>query len=365
MWEYKNPTRIIFGEGSSERLYDIFDHQGYRRAVLFSRKILRLPLKTQQLIQSLSPRIVKIIDDIEPEPCTMDIDRAVEMMKGLDVDAVIAIGGGSVIDTAKAAAAAFANDCPVKEIIEQSPSSLRALPLIAVPTTSGTGSEVTRAAALIYKGKKRPIFDDSLYPYAALVDPELSYGCPPAVTASCGVDTLAHACESLMHRNVNPVSRLYGENALRLCRCGLEQSWAEPENKKARRAMSEAALMAGLAIASTGCSASHACSYMLSTDYGLPHGEACAFTLDKLVFLCLSHDGRLDKEARACGFGSGEALGRWISDLKKKFGFRSSLAELKADEAGRDRLVEAGYSSKILDNHYFTLLREDVEYLFK
>jgi len=365
MWSYRNPVKIYFGEGSVERLEGILHEMGYGRVVLFSRKIARLSPGAQRAIQAAMPRIVKVIDEISPEPTTADIARAVEMLDTLAFDAVVAIGGGSVIDTAKASAAFYANRCDINEYMERGGTLAASLPIIAIPTTSGTGSEVTRAAALTHRGKKRPFFDNSIFPVLSIIDPALTYSCPPSVTASCGFDVLSHACESLMHKEANPLSEMLAKDAIRLCVQSLGQCWKNPDDCKARRGMSEASLKAGLAIAASGCTAAHACSYMLSTDFRIPHGEACAFTLDKLVSLCAERDDRFDRIASEIGFRDAGAFIDWIAETKRKLHVRTGLQEIGADEADKERLIEAGLSSPVLKNHYFEMKKADVARLFE
>lgn len=364
MWQYNNPVKLYFGEYSVYRLEDILRERNFERVVLFSRKVSRLSESAQQAIQSLSTKIVTVIDDISPEPTTDNITQAVELLRPLSFDAAVAIGGGSVIDTAKAALSAYANGCTIEDLMEKQVPFSASVPLIAVPTTSGTGSEVTRAAALTLRGKKQPVFDDTLYPAVSVIDPVLTYSCPPKVTASCGLDVLSHACESLMHKNSSPMTEMLAKDAIRLCMQALERCCADPGDHEARRKMSEASVKAGLAIAASGCTASHACSYLLSSDYRVSHGEACAFTLDKLVLLCAEHDGRFDGIVGELGLRDGAQLAQWIKDFKRTLNIRTTLEDIGAGAEDRERMIDAGFSSPVLQNHYFTVTRDDVARLF-
>lgn len=364
MWKYNNSVRLYFGEGAVLNLKGILNEGGFEKVVLFSRKISKLSETARQALGSSMDKIIKVIDDINPEPTTSDISRFALSLKGLEFDAVIAMGGGSVIDSAKATMAVHANKCSIDDFMEKKATFSSAVPLIAIPTTSGTGSEVTRAAALTWNGKKQPIFDDTLYPSISIIDPELTYSCPPSVTATCGLDVLSHACESLMHKAANPISESLAKDAIRLCIKSLEVCYLEPSNKAARRDMCEASMKAGMAIAACGCSASHACSYMLSTDFGVSHGEACAFTLDKLITLCAIHDTRFDDIAIELGFDCADGFTKWVKELKQKLNAHSTLKDIGASEEDRARLIEAGYSSVVLKNHYFELTKENIETLF-
>lgn len=364
MWEYSSPVRICFGEDAVYELPGILHRLSCNSAVLFSREISRLSRSAQKAVGDAMPRISRIVSGIGPEPSTDDIDRAVMAMGDAPFDAVIAIGGGSVIDTAKAAMAAAANSCTAAGLLQRPDAFAAYVPLIAIPTTSGTGSEVTRAAAITFHGKKQPVFHDILYPRFALIDPVLTYSCPPAVTASCGMDVLAHACESLMHKRSNPMSAMLAKDAVRLVFRSLETCWREPDNRQARRDMSEASMKAGLAIAASGCTVSHACSYLLSSEFGVPHGEACAFTLDKLIRLCGERDAAFHRTAKELGFKDAFAFADWVKALKQRLGLRDRLEQLGAEPAERERLTDAGWNSPVAKNHCFELTRAEIGRLF-
>lgn len=365
MFQYYNPVKILFGENVSARLPEIVKEGNYRRIILFSRQRDKLPASVREILSEIDGRIVLTVDNITPEPTTEDIDNAAEKIGRQDFDAVVALGGGSVLDTAKATMAVSCNHCTAEDLVLGRKEFINARPLIAIPTTSGTGSEVTRAAALTYRGKKQPIFDNSLFARVALVDPVLTHSCPPRITASCGFDVLCHATESLMNKNANPLSVELALSAIRLCLDNLEMCFRNGGDARARSGMSEASLKAGLAISVSGCSAAHACSYMLSTHYRVPHGEACGYTLDKLIRLCLQQDDRFRLYARRLGFDDGESFADTVAALRERLGLLSSLEKLGVTEEGRRALAKAGAESKILQNHYFPLTEKDVDLLFE
>ena len=334
MWNYNSLHKIIFGEGVVSKLPTLLEEAGYERVVLFSRNPARLSETARRAVEAAGGRFVERIEGIAPEPDTRDIAATAERLRSIPFDAAVAIGGGSMIDTAKAVAAVCANGCGIEDLVEGRTGFHAAIPLIAVPTTSGTGSEVTRAASLTHNGNKQPIFDDTLYPAISLIDPELTYSCPASVTASCGLDVLSHAAESLMHRQANPVSESLAKEAIRRCLAGLERCCADPCDREARRFMSEASMLAGMAIAASGR-------------------------------LCLRHDGRLHAVASELGMADGWTLADRVENLKAAVGLRKTLAEMGIPEEDRGRLIEAGYTSKVLKNHYFEITRADVEYLFE
>lgn len=353
MWNYYSPVRIVFGPGAIKKLPSLIHEAGYKKVLLFSRKLSHLDKEVRDVLAAFREQTAYIIDGIRPEPNTEDLDKIINTICDQSFDAAVAIGGGSVIDSAKAVMAGYANHTGMENLFNHTAAFSRALPLIAVPTTSGTGSEVTRAAALTRNGRKQPIFDDSLYPAVAIVDPVLTCGCPAALTASCGFDVLSHAVESIMHRNSNPMSESLAKDAVKLCVKFFRQAYDYPDDIDARTAMSEASMKAGLAIAASGCTVSHAFSYLLSSEYGIPHGEACAFSLDLLVRICAEHDSRLDVFAADIGFKDGLDFAAWILDLKHHMHMRNSMQELGVPHNEAERLVQACVSSPVLKNHYF------------
>lgn len=331
---------------------------GCKKILLFSRKLERLDAGVRDVLHSLREQTAYVVDDIRPEPDLTELNKIIEHISGRSFDLVVAVGGGSVIDSAKAVMAGYANHADMKDLFQHASEFKNRLPLIAIPTTSGTGSEVTRAAALTCQGVKQPVFSDILYPSTAIIDPELTRSCPPMLTASCGFDVLAHAVESLMHRNANPISESLAKDAVRLCVKFFRQVYDCPYDAEARTAMSEASVKAGMAIASSGCSAAHAFSYRLSSDYGIPHGEACAFLLDGLVSLCTEYDGRMDSIAMEIGFDNGIAFSKWILELKRHMHIRNSMGEFGVAQGEEADLVSACVDSLILKNHYFPITEE-------
>ena len=212
-------------------------------------------------------------------------------------------------------------------------SAKEAIPMIAVTTTSGTASEVTNISVLtdINQNLKQPMNDPAMYPKIAVIDPELTLTVPPQVTASTGLDVLSHAIESYWSTLNQPICSACSIYAARLVFEWLEKAYTEPENLTAREKMAEASIVAGVAFSHPRTTGSHACSFPLTNIYGIPHGEACAFTLDYFVKFNAKHadsDGRLDALAKDCGFDSAYEMADEISAMKKRMGMRSRLSEI-------------------------------------
>ncbi len=198
--------------------------------------------------------------------------------------------------------------------------------MIAVPTTAGTGSEVTQVSVISCGKEKKTINNPVFLPKAALIDPSLTETVPPRTTMNTGLDAMAHALEGYWSKHHQPVSDLMAVEAVRLVLQNLEAAYRDGRDRTARENMALAALLGGLSFALPKTAGSHACSYPLSEDYHLPHGEACAFTLDS--FVAINADGRLEELCRRVGLSGTKELADRIRELKKLGGLRTRLSDL-------------------------------------
>ncbi len=233
--------------------------------------------------RALHGRHVSMIRGVPADPTADDVRRAVELFRSDAPDLVIAVGGGSVIDLAKAvrSIAPLAAD-PTPFLTGERPIEAGGPPLLAVPTTAGTGSEATRYAVFTVNGEKRPIGHPALIPEHVILDPELTYSLPPLVTASTGLDALAQAMESMWSTRSTDSSYADAREALRLALDNLETAVNLPD-PRSRTAMCTAAHLSGRAIDISATTAPHALSFHLTTRYGVPHGHAVALTLGPVL----------------------------------------------------------------------------------
>ncbi len=232
---------------------------------------------------ALRHRGVSTVRDVPADPTVEDVRRAVELFRSAPPEFVVAVGGGSVIDLAKAvrSIAPFTSD-PMPFLTGERAIEPGGPPLLAVPTTAGTGSEATRYAVFTVDGEKRPIGHPALVPEYVILDPELTYSLPPAVTASTGLDALAQAMESMWSTRSTEASYADAREALRLALDHLEIAVNRPD-PPSRAAMCTAAHLSGRAIDVGATTAPHALSFHLTTRYGVPHGHAVAITLGPVL----------------------------------------------------------------------------------
>lgn len=334
-WEFNLPVKLVFGSGKRSDLAKYIDEIGGSRGVLVCGNSFCKNGVADEFLRLGGGKIVEIFSDIRPNPTTDNVNDCVRLMREVDADFAVALGGGSPMDCCKAACAIVRGDDKIEPYhsLGKPISAKEAIPMIAVTTTSGTASEVTNISVLtdINKNLKQPMNDPAMYPKIAVIDPELTLTVPPQVTASTGLDVLSHAIESYWSTLNQPICSACSIYAARLVFEWLEKAYTEPENLTAREKMAEASIVAGVAFSHPRTTGSHACSFPLTNIYGIPHGEACAFTLDYFVKFNAKHadsDGRLDALANDCGFDSAYEMADEISAMKKRMGMRSRLSEI-------------------------------------
>lgn len=276
-FEFATATRIVFGPGSLQQLESIAKPLGSRPFVVTGRDVSRVPKSVAFLAASTF--------GVSGEP-TFDLVRtAAAKARAAQCDAVIAIGGGSVIDAGKAIAMLLANGgdpLDYAEVIgEGRPITQPSVPFIAVPTTAGTGSEVTRNAVLGSKdhGIKVSLRSPHMLPSVALVDPALTLGLPPAITAATGMDALSQVIEPFVSVRANPMTdALCREGILRIAR-SIRRVFHDGRDLEARTDLALGAMLSGLALANAGLGAVHGFAAAIGGEYAAPHGAVCAALL--------------------------------------------------------------------------------------
>jgi alcohol dehydrogenase class IV len=255
---------------------------------------------------------VEIFADVEPDPGCELVMAGVEHLKRSRADAVLAIGGGSPIDCAKAINLSHANDCHPSRLAGlwlYAGRRRRGLPFYAVPTTAGTGSEVTMAAVVSdeQRGTKTSIIDPKLLPDAVALDPTLTLGLPAAVTAATGMDALTHAVEAHVSSLAYGQTDRWAVAAARLILANLENAYRDGSDLQAREGMLLGSFLAGLAFTRAGVGYVHAIAHQLGALYHLPHGLANAIVLPKVLDFSLPHcSDRLATLARSAGLAGAD-----------------------------------------------------------
>lgn len=353
-WTYRQPVKIRFTEDAAEVLRSEIESAGWHRGILVTSPSFVRRGVADDFCAVSGGRIGAVYSAVSPNPEASQCDAAAELARSIGADFVVALGGGSVMDCAKVVAALAANGGTAAGYMSD-PKSIpaRALPLTAIPTTSGTGSEVTPVAVISdhAKGLKLPLSAEAFYPRTAIVDPSLSVSVPPYVTACTGFDALCHAVEAYWGRNHQPLCDVLAVEAARLVLNNIERAVSDGSDIEARRAMAQAATTAGLAFALPKTSSCHACSYPLTKILGLPHGEACALTLDWFIRFNSDRCYRgITTLALELGYADAHDFADAVAGLKARCGLRTSLADLNLSEDTIARLAAESRHPNLLNN---------------
>lgn len=334
-WEFNLPVKLIFGNGKRKNIKSFIEEIGGTKGVLVASRSFAKNGLADEFVKMSGGLIKGIFSDVRPNPTTENVDNCVKLMRKLDADFAVALGGGSPMDCCKAACAIAKGDDVISSYHSggKAVDSSEAIPMIAVTTTSGTASEVTNISVLtdLSLNLKNPMNDPVMYPKIAVVDPELTLTVPPQVTASTGLDVLSHAVESYWSTINQPVCSACSVYSARIVFEWLERAYNNPDDLQAREKMAEASIVAGVAFSHPRTTGSHACSFPLTNIYGVPHGEACAFTLDYFIKFNADKadgDGRIKAFARDCGFSSPYEMADEITAMKKRMKMRTSLSEI-------------------------------------
>ena len=277
-FEFAAPTRIIFGEGRLADVPKIVLGMGSRALVVEGRSG-RAELLIRELEEvGLATTSIRVAS----EPTIALVEHGLAQARSEQCDVVVALGGGSVIDAGKAISALLTNDAPVRDYLEvigkARPLTNRAAPFIAIPTTAGTGAEVTRNAVLMAEDEqvKVSLRSPLMIPAVALIDPALTYSLPPSVTASTGLDALTQCIEPFVSPHANPLSDAVAREGIHRASGALRRAFRDGNNREARRDMAVASLCGGLALANAKLGAVHGFASPLCGMFPVPHGMACA-----------------------------------------------------------------------------------------
>ncbi len=285
MWKFENPVQICFGQGVFAGLHKIIDKRPYCLVTYDEPYFATL----SEALVSRAGKPQCIINNITPNPDFSDLsETCARFASSASQDTVIvALGGGSVIDTVKVLASCPDGFDAVRRFLEtgHGEDQLASHPIIAVPTTAGTGSELTYWATVWDKTsqKKYSLARPELYPSHAVVDPELMLDLPKALTISTGLDALSHALESIWNHNSNPVSANHAVFGATEMIAALPRLTGDLQNIDLRSRVARACLFAGLAFSNTKTALAHSISYPITLKYDVPHGLACSFTLPKIL----------------------------------------------------------------------------------
>jgi alcohol dehydrogenase class IV len=280
---FQVPPTIVTGAGASEQVGDRAKAIGAKRVLLVTDRHMTDSGVAETVRGHLKRAGIDctIFDDVQPDPTDQNIAEGLAALENSRSEAVVAVGGGSPLDAGKMIAIAKRNPGPLTEFMGYHRIPNPGLPVIAIPTTAGTGSEVTRVAVITSSAEhtKMMILDGKLVPEVALVDYELTVSMPKALTAHVGVDTLTHGIEAYVSALAGPMTDPYALSCIGLVGQSLHAAWLDPADRKARAAMALAACHGGMAFANSSVCLVHGMSRPLGAVFGIPHGLSNAVLL--------------------------------------------------------------------------------------
>jgi len=281
------PGQIVIGGGALAELPGILAGLGITRPLLVSDPVMRdlgLVDRVAAMLEAAGAPCLVFVDTV-PEPTADVVERGAEILGEEEFDGLVALGGGSPIDTAKAMAILAANGGRLSDYKVPNPIPRAGAPIVAIPTTAGTGSEVTRFTVVTDTAtdEKMLIAGPSVTPAAAIVDYELTLTMPPRLTADTGIDALTHAIEAYVSRKANPFSDGMARSAMSLIWNNIRTACREPNNRAAREAMMFGATQAGLAFSNASVALVHGMSRPIGAFFHVPHGLSNAMLLPEIT----------------------------------------------------------------------------------
>lgn len=331
------------------------------------------------LEEILRPWPVRHFHEFSPNPRLEDVQKALALFRQHEDDLLLAVGGGSVIDMAKLIAVlAPQTEAPLDIIRWGAPIQRPSLPVIAVPTTAGAGSEATHFAVVYVDHRKYSLAHPSMLPEVAIVDADLTASLPPHITAASGLDALCQGIESLWAVGSTQRSKTWARQAVRLAHAHLEDAVLRP-SPAARHGMARAAHLAGKAINLSKTTAAHALAYGMTSHFGVPHGHAVALTLGELLVYNSRGDqddvqdprgaeyvrGVVDQIGTLLGCASPEQSGREITRLVSRLGLHTRLRDVGIRTVADRGQLSGGVNAERLGNNPRSMPRSAIEDLLE
>ena len=375
---FLSPTKVIFGNDTANLVGKEAAQFNAKKALIVTDKSLLAAGLLSGMQESLKAEKIAfdIFDEVEAEPPANNVDDGARIAIDNGTDIVIGFGGGSSLDVAKGIAIMAKNKGKILDYAGIDKVPLKGLPRILLPTTSGTGSEVTRTIVVSDKAEnlKMAVHSNNAMADVAIVDPLLTLSMPPQVTADTGVDALVHALETYVSVITTPFSEIFSIEAIRLIAENLPAAYAKGENITARYNMSLGATVAGMAFCSGGLGAVHALSNILGIKYHMTHGRANAVMLPYIVdYNKIGNLNKFARVAQAVGentegltpYQASEKLVTALFKLLEIVGIPYRLSDYGATEADLPELTEGGMKiSRLFVPNPRNLTEEDVRNIY-
>ncbi|CAJ0712981.1 alcohol dehydrogenase class IV [Ralstonia sp. GP73] len=381
-YHFQTVKHIVHGAGSLALLPEklaLLDVP-VKRIALITQPVMEQNGVIGRVVQALAARDIeaRIVRGVEPEPTIENVETVFrEQIAPFAPDAILSIGGGSVLDAAKLFAVRLTNEQPLREWLGIDLIKRPGIPLVLVPTTAGTGSEVTPNAIVTLPDEelKVGIVSRHLLPQLVILDAELTFDLPKPITAATGIDAFVHSLESYISTKANPVSDMFAMESMRLIGANLVEAYQNGRSVKAREAMMLGSMYGGLALTAAGTAAVHALAYPLGGMFGITHGVANAMLLPHVMsFNKDAIVGRLANVARALDISShdsddetaADALIERLTEWTDVVQIPQDLRQFGVSETHLDVLAEAASKVKrLLGNNPKPLSHADIKAIYQ
>jgi alcohol dehydrogenase len=377
-YSFRTAQRIVAGPHTFEAIDEQLKEIGMFRHALI---ITQPSMVRSGVIDTLVKRLrhggisCQVTTDIKPEPTINNLEEVHHSLTD-DFDLYIGIGGGSVLDATKVLSALRTNSCAISEMLGTNLVQKPGVPMVLIPTTSGTGSEVTPNAivTLPQEELKVGIVSKYMLPQLAVLDPALTISLPPAITAATGMDAFTHSIESYISNKANPISDMFALESIRLISRSILTAYQQGDNLAAREDMLIGSMLGGMALSAAGTAAVHALAYPLGGSFHIPHGVANSMLLPHVMeFQMDAITGRLEAVAQAMGltheggtFSGAEKVVTQIKEWTKLLDIPQNLREYGVEPGDIGRLaISASKVTRLLTNNPKPVSVEDMEGIYR
>jgi len=378
IFPFRMPETLYMGSGALERLGAEARRFG-SKAILLTDKVLVRAGVVEPVLAALQAAgvTVTVFDEVEQEPSTENCEQSAAVVRGSGAEFLVAVGGGSVLDVAKGCSILATNGGAISDYFGIDKVPAAGLPWIGLPTTAGTGSEVTPNAIFTDKAKqlKIGVVSPFLFPTVAIVDPVLTLTAPPSITAATGMDALTHAVEAFTAPKATVQTDMYAVQAINLISRSLRRAVWAGRDIQARTDMALGSTLAGISFANAGVGAVHALAYPLGGQFGIPHGVSNALLLPHVMgFNMLADVTKFARVAEAMGEdvqglsarAAAEAAVKAAALLSEDVGIPQRLRDVNIPESALEGLAAAAMNvTRLLDNNPRKVTLKDARALYQ
>lgn len=372
----QQPKRLLFGNGCSAVAHEEFTRNGWQRIfVVTSPQVAAAQVLVLQRWRDAG-LVVEVSAAVDREPEVALYESVMAAARAFRAQVIVGFGGGSPLDVAKLVAALFDDAQPVRAVFGIGLLGHRALPLVCIPTTAGTGADVSPNAILLDEAErlKKGVVSPHLVPDLAICDPELTVSMPPAVTAATGIDALVHCMEAYANKHAHPVVDVYAMEGIRRIGRSIEAAVRNGQERAARADVMLGALYGGLCLGPVNTAGVHALSYPLGGEYRVPHGVANSLLMPHVFrFNVPAMPDRYADIAQALGcaplgsvLATAEAGLQRLAEMSKACGIPQRLRDVGVPEADLPRLAgEAMKVTRLLKNNPREITAADAEAIYR